>query len=70
MLNHDKQEEEAALEVHQFWIPIKVKCSPDFKIVLCILQNSCCLNKLPRCRSPCGRVRKECTPLMPQYGVS
>ena len=35
MLNHDKQEEEAALEVHQFWIPIKVKCSADFKIVLC-----------------------------------
>ena len=73
MFNHDSQEE-AALEVHQFWPLVEIKCSPDLKFFLCSMYAPMCqLNfqeEVPPCRSICERSRKGCAPLMQQYGFS
>lgn len=73
MFNHDTQEE-AALEVHQFWPLVEIKCSPDLKFFLCSMYAPMCqLNfrdEVPPCRSICERARKGCAPLMKQYGFS
>lgn len=70
-LNHDTQEE-AGLEVHQFWPLVEIKCSPDLKFFLCSLYTPICLKDylkpLPACRSVCERAREGCLPLMNQYG--
>ena len=73
MFNHDTQEE-AALEVHQFWPLVEIKCSPDLKFFLCSMYAPMCqpnFNKdVPPCRSICERARTGCAPLMRQYGFS
>ncbi|CAH3181965.1 unnamed protein product, partial [Porites evermanni] len=74
MFNHDTQEE-AALDVHQFWPLVEIRCSPDLKIFLCtVFAPKCELhakeNEFPPCRSLCERARKGCAPLMRQYGFS
>ncbi|XP_044001072.1 frizzled-2 [Aphidius gifuensis] len=72
-LNHDTQEE-AGLEVHQFWPLVEIKCSPDLKFFLCSMYTPICLAEyskpLPACRSVCERARAGCAPLMQQYGFS
>ncbi|XP_058810479.1 frizzled-5-like [Phymastichus coffea] len=72
-LNHDTQEE-AGLEVHQFWPLVEIKCSVDLKFFLCSLYTPICLPEyskpLPACRSVCERARLGCSPLMEQYGFS
>ena len=73
MFNHDTQEE-AALEIHQFWPLVHIKCSPDLKFFLCSLYAPKCQPnfkyQVPPCRSICERARKGCAPLMRQYGFS
>lgn len=75
MFNHDKQEE-AALEVHQFWPLVEIKCSPDLKVFLCLMYAPKCeshkvtTTEFPPCRSLCERARKGCAHLMRQYGFS
>lgn len=75
MLNHDTQEE-AALEVNQFWPLVEVNCSTDLKPFLCSMYAPKCelhnpkANEFPPCRSRCERARKGCAPLMRQYGFS
>ena len=73
MFNHDSQEE-AALEVHQFWPLVEIKCSPDLKFFLCSLYAPLCLpniqTEVPPCRSICKRARRGCARLMRQYGFS
>ena len=73
MFNHDTQEE-AALEVHQFWPLVEIKCSPDLKFFLCSMYAPICQpnfkDHVPPCRSICERARKGCAPLMRQYGFS
>ena len=75
MLNHDTQEE-AALEVAQFWPLLEVNCSTDLKAFLCSMYAPKCephnpkANEFPPCRSLCERARKGCAPLMRQYGFS
>ena len=74
MFNHDTQEE-AALEVHQFWPLVEIKCSPDLKIFLCSVYAPKCElhakeNEFPPCRSLCESARNGCEPLMRQYGFS
>ena len=73
MFNHDTQEE-AALEVHQFWPLVEIKCSPDLKFFLCSMYAPMCQpnfnNDVPPCRSICERARTGCAPLMRQYGFS
>lgn len=72
-LNHDTQEE-AGLEVHQFWPLVEIKCSIDLKFFLCSMYTPICLPEytkpLPACRSVCERARLGCAPLMQQYGFS
>ena len=71
MFNHSTQEE-AALEVHQFWPLVEIKCSPDLKVFLCSMYAPMCqpnvTDEVLPCRSICKRVRKGCAPLMRQYG--
>ena len=74
MFNHDTQEE-AALEVHQFWPLVEIKCSPDLKNFLCSVYGPKCElhakeNEFPPCRSLCESARNGCAPLMRQYGFS
>lgn len=70
-LNHETQEE-AGLEVHQFWPLVEIGCSSDLKFFLCSMYTPICIEDyhkpLPACRSVCERARSGCTPLMLQYG--
>uniref|UniRef100_A0AAU7EAZ1 Frizzled5/8 protein n=1 Tax=Terebratalia transversa TaxID=34513 RepID=A0AAU7EAZ1_TERTR len=69
--NHDSQEE-AGLEVHQFWPLVEIDCSPDLKFFLCSMYSPICIEAyskpLPACRSVCERAKAGCAPLMRQYG--
>ncbi|MEE6467163.1 hypothetical protein FKM82_007153 [Ascaphus truei] len=71
--NHDTQDE-AGLEVHQFWPLVEIHCSPDLKFFLCSMYTPICLEDykkpLPPCRSVCERARAGCAPLMRQYGFA
>ena len=74
MFNQDTQEE-AALDVHQFWPLVEIKCSPDLKFFLCSMYAPLCQpnikrRRVPPCRSICERAREGCAPLMRQYGFS
>lgn len=68
---HDSQEE-AGLEVHQFWPLVEIACSADLRFFLCSLYTPICLEDyrrpLPPCRAVCERARAGCAPLMRQYG--
>ncbi|XP_063363768.1 frizzled-2 [Cydia amplana] len=70
-LDHDTQEE-AGLEVHQYWPLVEIKCSADLKFFLCSVYTPICLEDypqpLPACRSVCERARAGCAPLMQKYG--
>lgn len=67
---HETQEE-AGLEVHQFWPLVEIKCSPDLKFFLCSMYTPICLpdyhKPVPACRGVCERARKGCAPIMQQY---
>nr|KAG5709749.1 hypothetical protein BaRGS_027774 [Batillaria attramentaria] len=69
--NHETQEE-AGLEVHQFWPLVEIQCSPDLKFFLCSMYAPICMTNykkhLPACRSVCERAKRGCAPLMRQYG--
>jgi len=70
LLNHQKQED-AGLEVHQFYPLVKVKCSPDLQIFLCSVYAPVCtvLDKpIPPCRSLCLSARSGCESLMNKFG--
>ncbi|XP_055869389.1 frizzled-5-like [Biomphalaria glabrata] len=71
--NHDTQEE-AGLEVHQFWPLVEIQCSPDLRFFLCSMYAPICMENykkhLPACRSVCERARDGCAPLMRQYGFN
>ncbi|KAJ2944110.1 hypothetical protein O0L34_g18075 [Tuta absoluta] len=70
-LDHDTQEE-AGLEVHQYWPLVEIKCSADLKFFLCSVYTPICIEDytkpLPACRSVCERARAGCAPLMQKYG--
>ncbi|RZC43265.1 Frizzled and/or Fz domain containing protein [Asbolus verrucosus] len=70
-LNHETQEE-AGLEVHQFWPLVEIKCSLDLKFFLCSMYAPICLpgykKPLPPCQGLCRRAREGCEPIMTQYG--
>lgn len=73
MFNHDTQEE-AALEVHQFWPLVEIKCSANLKEFLCSMYAPICQpndrREIPPCRSLCQQAKEGCAPLMRQYGFS
>ncbi|XP_076369882.1 frizzled-7-A-like [Tachypleus tridentatus] len=70
LLNHQKQED-AGLEVHQFFPLVKVKCSPDLQFFLCSMYTPVCTilpHPLPPCRSLCQSARNGCESLMNKFG--
>ena len=70
LLNHQKQED-AGLEVHQFFPLVKVQCSPQLKFFLCTMYVPVCTvleNAIPPCRSLCNQARIGCESLMNKFG--
>uniref|UniRef100_A0A1B6DUK5 Uncharacterized protein n=1 Tax=Clastoptera arizonana TaxID=38151 RepID=A0A1B6DUK5_9HEMI len=70
LLNHQKQED-AGLEVHQFFPLVKVKCSPDLQFFLCSMYAPVCtiLDKpIPPCRSLCISAKRGCEEIMNKFG--
>lgn len=71
--NHETQEE-AGLEVHQFWPLVEIQCSSDLKFFLCSMYAPICIEDyhqpLPACRTVCERARAGCAPLMLHYGFA
>lgn len=69
-MNHETQDE-AGLEVHQFWPLVEIKCSADLKFFLCSMYTPICMEDyhkpLPACQSVCARARAGCAPIMLQY---
>ncbi|XP_005807726.2 frizzled-7-A-like [Xiphophorus maculatus] len=70
LLGHTNQED-AGLEVHQFYPLVKVQCSPDLKFFLCSMYAPVCTvleQAIPPCRSLCERARQGCEALMNKFG--
>ncbi|KAL3217108.1 hypothetical protein MRX96_032628 [Rhipicephalus microplus] len=70
LLNHQKQED-AGMEVHQFFPLVKVKCSPDLQFFLCSMYAPVCTileYPIPPCRSLCMSAREGCEHLMNKFG--
>ncbi|KAI3366234.1 hypothetical protein L3Q82_010043 [Scortum barcoo] len=70
LLGHTNQED-AGLEVHQFYPLVKVQCSVDLKFFLCSMYAPVCTvleQAIPPCRSLCERARQGCEALMNKFG--
>eukprot|EP00092_Neocalanus_flemingeri_P013047 GFUD01014059.1.p1 GENE.GFUD01014059.1~~GFUD01014059.1.p1 ORF type:complete len:222 (+),score=63.70 GFUD01014059.1:218-883(+) len=70
LLGHSKQEQ-AGMEVHQFFPLVKVKCSPHLQIFLCSVYAPVCTileDPLPPCRSLCLAAQSGCEELMNKFG--
>lgn len=70
LLGHQKQDD-AGLEVHQFYPLVKVQCSPYLKFFLCTMYVPICTileEPLPPCRSLCMQARNGCEHLMNRFG--
>ncbi|XP_061642585.1 frizzled-7-like [Phyllopteryx taeniolatus] len=70
LLGHANQED-AGLEVHQFYPLVKVQCSPDLKFFLCSMYAPVCTvleQAIPPCRTLCERARQGCEALMNKFG--
>lgn len=70
LVGHYNQDD-AGLEVHQFYPLVKVQCSPDLKFFLCSMYAPVCtvLEKaIPPCRSICERAKLGCEALMNKFG--
>ncbi|KAL8575794.1 Frizzled-1 [Nucella lapillus] len=70
LLLHQKQED-AGLEVHQFFPLVKVQCSPQLKFFLCTMYVPVCTvldEAIPPCRSLCNQARTGCESLMNKFG--
>ncbi|KAG7170041.1 uncharacterized protein LOC121864967 [Homarus americanus] len=68
---HDTQEE-AGMEVHQFFPLVEIQCSPDLNLFLCSVYVPPCPvtpgNIVPPCRSLCLSAKAGCDTLMSIYG--
>lgn len=70
LLNHQKQED-AGMEVHQYFPLVKVKCSPDLQFFLCSVYFPVCTildRPLPPCRSLCLSAKSGCESIMKRFG--
>ena len=71
MLGHQTQDE-AGLEVHQFFPLVRVGCSGALKTLLCALYAPQCraesADPVPPCRELCDDARSGCWPLMAKFG--
>uniref|UniRef100_A0A158PFE6 Frizzled-4 n=1 Tax=Angiostrongylus costaricensis TaxID=334426 RepID=A0A158PFE6_ANGCS len=68
---HEKQEE-AGLEVHQFFPLVEYGCYQHLKFFLCTLYTPICQENYDRpilpCMELCLEAKKRCSPIMQQYG--
>ena len=72
LLNHRKQDD-AGLEVHQFFPLVKVECSPKLKLFLCSMYVPVCTmleEAIPPCRGLCLEAKSGCETLMNRFGFS
>ncbi|XP_074647459.1 frizzled-2-like [Tubulanus polymorphus] len=70
LLNHQTQDD-AGLEVHQFFPLVKVRCSPHLKFFLCAIYIPVCTvleEAIPPCRTLCIQARNGCESLMNKFG--
>ena len=70
LLKHNTQEE-AGMEVHQFFPLVKVQCSPDLHFFLCSVYVPVCTildRPLPPCRHLCLSAKDGCEDLMNKFG--
>uniref|UniRef100_A0A672HUP0 Frizzled class receptor 7a n=1 Tax=Salarias fasciatus TaxID=181472 RepID=A0A672HUP0_SALFA len=70
LLGHGTQED-AGLEVHQFYPLVEVRCSADLQFFLCSLYAPVCTvldRAIPPCRALCERARRGCEALMNKFG--
>ncbi|XP_071401879.1 uncharacterized protein [Centroberyx affinis] len=69
MLGH-KTQDNAGLEVHQFFPLVKVGCSPHLKSFLCSIYTPQCVagRARPPCRTLCEQARSGCEQLMNKFG--
>ncbi|XP_075251640.1 frizzled-8-like [Convolutriloba macropyga] len=70
-MGHDTQEE-AGLEIHQFWPLVEVNCSAHLRQFLCAMYAPPCMSgffgTLEPCREVCDAARDGCEPVIKQYG--
>ncbi|CAI4222984.1 unnamed protein product [Auanema sp. JU1783] len=68
---HEKQEE-AGLEVHQFYPLVEVGCYQHLKFFLCTLYTPICQDNYDKpilpCMELCLEAKKRCSPIMQRYG--
>ena len=65
------RQDEAGLEVHQFFPLVKVHCSPYLKFFLCAMYAPVCTvieEALPPCQSLCLEAKRGCESLMNKFG--
>ncbi|KAM9310642.1 uncharacterized protein KZ484_026486 isoform 1-T1 [Pholidichthys leucotaenia] len=69
MLRHQSQDD-AGLELHQFYPLVKVGCSPHLKPLLCSVYTPKCVSGKPEppCRTLCEKARSGCLALMNKFG--
>ena len=70
ILGHHTQEE-AGLEVHQFFPLVKVNCSPHLQVFLCSVYSPVCTimdHPIPPCRELCEAARAGCEHLIVKFG--
>nr|ANP39039.1 frizzled 1/2/7 [Eupentacta fraudatrix] len=70
LLGHVRQED-AGLEVHQFYPLVKVQCSIDLKYFLCSMYAPVCVNyevPIQPCKSLCLSAKSGCEDLMRKFG--
>ena len=70
MFNH-KSQQEATLEVHQFFPLVKIGCSKDLAFFLCSVYAPICTvsqTLVPPCRSLCNSAKLGCEGLMKRFG--
>ncbi|CAK9291814.1 unnamed protein product [Gordionus sp. m RMFG-2023] len=69
-LRGHSSQEEAGLEVNQFFPLVKVQCSPDLNLFLCSVYVPVCTildRAIPPCRSLCASARNGCEKLMNEF---
>lgn len=72
ILGHHTQEE-AGLEVHQFFPLVKVNCSPHLQVFLCSVYAPVCTimdHPIPPCRELCEAARAGCEKLIVKFGFT
>uniref|UniRef100_A0A834R9L9 Frizzled-8 n=1 Tax=Sarcoptes scabiei TaxID=52283 RepID=A0A834R9L9_SARSC len=65
-------QQEAGLEVHQFWPLVHTNCSDDMRFFLCSIYVPICIENyhglIESCRSVCERSRQGCRPILARAG--